>query len=92
MPKDEEHIINWILEKTDFRSQRDRFNNKKRASGFDQRIHRMDNLIFYCHTCYYCWSKVPKWIDIVRWRKYPKEIMPTIGKKRKICPDCIKKQ
>lgn len=88
MPNEDEHIINWILKKTDFKKQKEGFNTKKRASAFDQRKHKMDNLIFYCIQCECCWSKVPKWVDVVRWRKYPKNLMPTIGKKRKICPGC----
>ena len=88
MPKDEEHIIDWILKKTDHRKQRDNYRVKKRASAFEQRKHKMDNLVFYCSSCKACWSKVPKWIDIVRWRKYPRGLMPTIGKKRKKCPSC----
>ncbi len=88
MPEDEKHIIDWILDKTDFRKQKQSFRNKKRASAFERRKHKMDNLIFYCSVCEYCWSNVPKYIDIVKWRKYPKNLMPTIGKKRKRCKNC----
>jgi hypothetical protein len=88
MNDEDEHIINWILDKTDFRNQKEKYNAKKRASAFDQRKHRIDNVIFFCKKCENCWSKVPKWVDIVRWRKYPSGLIPTIGKKRKYCPGC----
>ena len=84
----DEHIINWILDKTDFRNQKEKYNAKKRTSAYDQRKHRIDNVIFFCKKCENCWSKTPKWIDIVRWRKYPRGLIPTIGKKRKRCPEC----
>ena len=86
----DEHIINWILDKTDFRNQKEKYNAKKRASAYDQRKHRIDNVIFFCKKCCHCWGEVPKWVDSIRWKKYSKALMPTIGKKRKECPDCEK--
>ena len=88
MAKDEEHIIDWILDKTDFKVQRERYRDKKRAAKFDNRKRKMDNIICYCTICNCCWSKVPQWVDVAKWRKYPEELMPTIGKKRKKCPEC----
>ena len=88
MSKDEEHIIDWILEKTNFKTQKERYRDKKRAAQFDNRKRKIDNMIHYCELCDCCWSKVPQWVDVVRWRKYPSGLMPTIGKKRKYCPGC----
>tara|TARA_R110002020_G_scaffold43981_5_gene127141 strand:- start:181 stop:450 length:270 start_codon:yes stop_codon:yes gene_type:complete len=88
MSKDEEHIIDWILDKTDFKTQKERFRDKKRASQFDNRKHKIDNMIYYCEKCKCCWSNVPKYVDVIKWRKYPGGVMPTIGKKRKSCPNC----
>ena len=90
MCKEDEHIINWILKKTDLTRQSEHFNTKKRASAFDQRKRRIDDTMFYCEKCRNIWSYVSKYIDDTNWRKYPKGLIPTIGKKRKECGDCEK--
>ena len=88
MPKDEEHIIDWILDKTDFRKNRKGFRSKKKASDFERRKHKIDNFIFYCKECGECWARAPKYIDDKKWTKYPKGVIPTLGKKRKTCKEC----
>jgi len=91
MSKDDEHIIDWIIKKTDFRANRERFREKKKAAQFDNRKHKIDNMIFYCLNCNCCWSYVTKYIDGSGWRKYPENNIPTIGKKRKKCLNCRRK-
>lgn len=91
MPKDEEHIIDWIIKKTDLKKQSDLFNKRKRDNYFENRKIKLDNQIFLCKTCNHTWSKVPKSLDSSGWRMYPKENMPTIGKKRKKCINCRSK-
>jgi rubrerythrin len=91
MHKDEEHIIDWILRKTDHHRQQSHFNEKKRASSFERRKIKLDNQIFLCLNCKHTWSKVPRATDSNGWRLYPKGNVPTIGKKRKDCPNCKKR-
>lgn len=86
MSKDDQHIIDWILERTSEIRQRTVLREKKRPYKHKKRT--TDNMIFYCKKCNNCWSKSPRWIDVVRYRKYPIGLMPTIGKKRKQCPEC----
>ena len=90
MHKDDEHIIDWIIKKTDPKRQMDHFNLKKRARSFERRKIKLDNQIFLCKLCSHTWAKVSKALDSSGWRLYPKPNMPTIGKKRKICPLCEK--
>lgn len=87
---EEDNIVNWIIEQTDPKKQKDHFNLKKRASAYDNRKVDVDNQIFLCEICDHTWSYVPGWIDASKWRNYPKENIPTIGKKRKDCPTCKK--
>ena len=87
MPKDD-HIIDWIIERTSYRSQNNHFNSKKRANNYENRKVKLDNQIFLCTKCNQTWTKVPKNIDTRGWRIYPKGNIPTIGKARKICLNC----
>ena len=91
MHKDEEHIIDWILERTDHHRQRNLFTNRKRANSFSKRKVKLDNQIFLCLSCNHTWSKVPRSTDSNGWRLYPKGNIPTIGKDRKKCPHCNKR-
>ena len=91
MPKGDEHIIDWIIKKTDRKNQKNLFHVRKRASAFDKRKHRIDDVVFYCEKCRGCWSFVPGYIDDTGWREYPRGMIPTLGKKRKICIKCKEK-
>ena len=88
MDKGDEHIINWVLERTDKKRQKNHFNLRKRSGSFEKRKVQIDNQIFLCKSCNHTWSRVPKALDSSGWRLYPKANMPTIGKKREICPNC----
>ena len=88
----DEHIIDWILERTSDIRQKTAFRDKKRASSFDKRKVRIDNMIYFCEICNHCWTKVTRNIDIRGWRIYPKGNIPTIGKTRKICLNCDDKK
>tara|TARA_R100000808_G_C2058895_1_gene91196 strand:- start:321 stop:590 length:270 start_codon:yes stop_codon:yes gene_type:complete len=88
MPKKEVHIVDWILDKTNFQKQKEHYNVKKRASSFDNRKIKFDDMIYLCKKCDHTWSAVPKWIDASKWRSYPLGNIPTLGKKRKTCPGC----
>lgn len=91
MGKEDEHIIDWVLKKTDHKKQKEHYNFKKRASSYDNRKIKLDDMILYCLSCERTWSHVPKWIDASGWRSYPRNHIPTIGKKRIKCPLCRSK-
>ena len=85
--KNPEHIINYILRKTIIDSKTEvwkRYKKKKIKST-------VDNNIYFCNNCKKLWSQVPKYIDFKRWRYFPKGNLPTLGKKRKKCPNCDKR-
>ena len=85
--KDPEHIIDYILKKTQRKWEREHWKFKK---AYKKTQYSLDNTIFYCKECKQTWSKVPYWIHINKVVKYPVENMPTIGKKRRKCDDCKK--
>ncbi len=86
MPKDEEHIINWILNTTSEKRQRAVLREKKRPYKKNKR--KIDNMIYYCNKCKNSWCDSSRWLDSGTYKKYPKGMMPSIGKKRLICPEC----
>tara|TARA_R100000664_G_scaffold12249_1_gene19719 strand:- start:5843 stop:6127 length:285 start_codon:yes stop_codon:yes gene_type:complete len=92
MDKADEHIIDWILKKTERKSEREHWKVKKRAYSHEKRKIEIDKMIFLCVICKKVWSKVPHFIDEIRWRAYPKGNIPTYGKARKICPNCQKEK
>mgnify|MGYP003115800597 CR=1 FL=1 len=81
--KKSEHIINYILRKTDERNK-----NSSQRKEYKKTQYSLDNTIFYCKQCEMVWSNVPYWVDVRKYVNYPKNIVPTIGKKRKICNEC----
>ncbi|QDP53909.1 MAG: hypothetical protein Unbinned202contig1002_38 [Prokaryotic dsDNA virus sp.] len=83
--KNPEHIIEYILKKTERKWSREHWKFKKKYKKVE---YSLDNTICYCEICGQTWSKVPDWVDPLKWRKYPKGNVPTIGKKRKICRGC----
>jgi len=84
--EDELHIIDYILEKTDVRTNQNQFNK----SRHEHRKYRHDDLIKFCTSCEHLWSKVAHWVDKSLLRIYPKDIVPKIGKEKKKCPMCEK--
>jgi hypothetical protein len=88
MPKDDQHIIDWILEQTDDIKQKATFRDRKRENSYENKKWSVDNSIFFCNTCKCCWSNQTRYIDNNKWKRYPKNLIPSIGKKRKECPHC----
>ena len=89
MSKEEEHIIDYILRKTDLKITAN-YQHLRKGVKYEQRKYKLDDLIMFCNQCKQSWSQVPDWVDSSKYRMYPKGHMPTIGKKRKICPNCNK--
>tara|TARA_R100001510_G_C7634850_1_gene193185 strand:+ start:307 stop:567 length:261 start_codon:yes stop_codon:yes gene_type:complete len=81
--KDDAHIINYILKTQDYWRYR-KFTRKARKWKADN----TDKYVFVCDQCKCLWEKVDKFRSKRRFTKYSKNIMPTIGKKKKTCPDC----
>ena len=83
--KKPEHIIDYIIKKTERHHEREHW---KFYNNWEKRKFKLDDQIFFCVYCKHTWSKVPDWVDSFKWIKYPKDNIPTIGKKRKICFSC----
>ncbi len=84
------HIIDYILGATDPRKQNSSWKVQKKEYPYARRKIKLDDVIFYCKKCEHLWSEVSYWVDTRGWSKYPKNIIPTIGKRRKRCPICKK--
>ena len=80
----EKHIIDWILDKTQIDDEK----IVEKKSAYDIRKIKIDDTIYYCEECKHCWSKVPVYVERMRFKIYPKGNIPTIGKKRKRCMIC----
>lgn len=81
----EEHIINWILGRT----QNEDGKIAEKRSAYDIRKIKIDDSIWYCDKCDRCWADVPVYVDPRNYTTYPKGNIPTLNKKRQVCPDCI---
>jgi hypothetical protein len=88
MPKEDEHIIDYILRVTNDSATKSFKSNKKRSFTFEKKKIKIDNSIFFCEKCKHTWSIVPGWVDRAKWRKYPEGNIPTFKKKRKDCLRC----
>ena len=84
--KEPEHIIDYIIKKTERRARQEFWKYYPAKKKYI-----IDRGICVCNNCKKLWSKVPKYIDSKRWRYYPKGNIPTLGKKRKNCPNCKKR-
>ena len=84
--KNPEHIINYILRKTEIDPKIEVWKYYEKRN----KRYTIDQSLFFCRICNNVWNKVPKWINPVRWRYFPKGNLPTLGKKRKKCPNCTK--
>ena len=65
---------------------------KKKAFRHSKRKEEVDSMIKYCTKCKKCWAQLPHSVDAAKFRYYPKNQMPTIGKKRKTCKTCRRKE
>ena len=81
--KNKEHIIDYILKIQHYWKNRS-FKRKKRK----WKAENVDKYIYFCNSCGFLWEKVEKFITKKRWVKYKKNIIPKLGKKKKICPNC----
>ena len=64
--------------------------SKKKSSKFERLHIKVDDQIQYCTSCKLTWKKNRKMINR-SWEYFPKNNMPTIGKKRQLCPNCKEK-
>ena len=80
-------MIEWILDVTNKDLSTRRIKDKKKASVFERLHHRIDDILFYCKSCKRIWQHNRKMMTR-KWESYPKDYIPTIGKKRKLCPNC----
>jgi len=92
MPEDEVHIIDYIICNTEKKKVKAGQERIKKSSAYENRKIRMDDMIYYCEPCKQTWSYVPKFINRSNWRSYPLNHIPTLGKKRKRCPNCRSKR
>ena len=92
MPKDEVHIIDYIIGNTDKKKVNSSRERAKKSAAYENRKIRMDDMIYYCEPCKETWSYVSKFINRSGWRHYPLNNIPTLGKKRKRCPSCKTKE
>ncbi len=90
--KEEEHIIDYILKVTSRKYETKICKSYQNKRAYEKRKKRIDDTIFYCEECKQCWSIVTKAIDTGGFRIYPSGNMPSIGKKRKKCVYCTKKE
>ena len=82
--KESEHIIDYIVRKTEKKPAKESWRYRKYV-----KVERaIDNTVYLCADCDHVWSHVPHYIDFRKVLKYPKGIVPTLGKKRKRCPWC----
>ena len=64
---------------------------KKKHFTCSKRKEEIDSMVKYCTKCKRCWAQLPHSVDAAKFRYYPDGHMPTIGKKRKICKICRRK-
>tara|TARA_R100001086_G_scaffold24426_5_gene11526 strand:+ start:1840 stop:2100 length:261 start_codon:yes stop_codon:yes gene_type:complete len=80
-------IISWILEVTDNERAEQSIGKKKKSANYERLHHRIDDTIRFCKKCKRIWQRNRKMMNR-EWEYYPKNHIPTIGKKREICPLC----
>ena len=86
-----QHIIEYILECTDERKVRRSMKNLRKFAAYDHRKIKIDDMLYYCESCELVWSSLPKSTD-GRGSEYYRGGIPTIGKKRKTCKTCKRKE
>jgi hypothetical protein len=82
--KNSEHIIDYILRKTEKKPLKERW----RYNKYVKVEYAIDKTVYFCNDCGHVWSFVPHYVDFRKMLKYPKGNIPTIGKKRKKCTWC----
>lgn len=80
-------MIEWILDVTTENLSNRRIANKKKSNQYERLKHKIDDKITYCEDCKRVWQKNRKMMPR-KWEYYPQNHIPTIGKKRKQCPNC----
>lgn len=88
---DDDHIIDWILKKTEPKKVRN-YLTSKRNNRFENRKIKLDVTIFFCKSCNSTWSRVSQHISSSKYVHYPQNLIPTYGKRRRICPNCKKEK
>jgi len=83
-------MIEWIIDSTSDRMTEQRKSNQNKAFKFERLHHRIDDKIMFCIYCNRIWQRNRKMMTR-EWEYYPKNHIPTIGKKRKKCPNCKEK-
>lgn len=84
-------MIDWILETTEESRAQQSFNSRAKTKGVGVRHSKYDDVIMFCVKCKKTWQKNRKMVNR-KWEYYPKGNIPTIGKKRKQCPNCMEEK
>ena len=86
MDEDNKSIIEWILFRT-----RDTYSKQILRNKANARVPRLkvDEHIKYCKGCKTTWNEHKMGGSYIgKWSHNKRDSMPTIGKKRELCPDC----
>tara|TARA_R100001594_G_scaffold150533_1_gene212209 strand:- start:55 stop:321 length:267 start_codon:yes stop_codon:yes gene_type:complete len=62
-------------------------NNKKKSARYERLHIKIDEQLTVCPSCKRVWRKNRKMMTR-EWEYFPKNHIPTIGKKRETCPKC----
>ena len=84
------NIIEWILLHTEksYANNKGRLLTKRTGRASFENYHiKADNQMKYCENCERVWQRFRN-IYRLNWSYYPLGNIPTIGKDRKICPNC----
>ena len=65
--------------------------SKKKSSKYERLHIKIDEQITVCPKCRRVWRKNRKMMTR-EWEYFPQGHIPTIGKKRQICPNCKEKK
>lgn len=83
-------MIEYIIETTDQNLITQRTATQKKANNYERLHIKIDDQLCYCEKCKRIWKKNRK-MYARKIEFFPKNHIPTIGKKRKQCPHCKEK-
>lgn len=85
-------FIDWILDRTSLEKSQKYFKSKKLQFKKKDKKRSVDKDIKFCVKCEMCWSHVTKYMNPAKFTRYPKGVIPIIGKKRSICKICKRRK
>ena len=85
-------FIYWVLERTNLKKSQEYFRSRKLHSKKKDKKRSIDKDIKFCIECKMCWSYVTKYMNPTKFTRYPKGVIPSLGKKRSICKICKRKK